>query len=265
MFVHPNFDPVALQLGPISIHWYGLMYVFGFLGVYLYGSYRIKKTASLSKRGWTDERVSDLIFYGALGAVLGGRLGYVLFYKPAEYLADPLQIIYINQGGMSFHGGLLGVIFAMVLFARKEKFGFFEVADFVAPLVPIGLFFGRCGNFINQELWGKATDLPWGMVFTNGGPMPRHPSMLYEAVLEGPVLLLVLAWVARKPRHSGMIAGTFLCGYAIARILVEFVRVPDVHLNYILLNWVTMGHLLSLPMIVYGLYLIFNKRKPSSS
>ncbi|MCL4171524.1 UNVERIFIED_CONTAM: hypothetical protein GTU68_062146, partial [Idotea baltica] len=165
MFVHPNFDPVALQLGPLSIHWYGLMYVLGFLGVYLYGSYRIKKYSRLAALGWTSELVSDLIFYGALGAVLGGRLGYILFYKPAEYLADPMQIVMIQNGGMSFHGGLLGVIIAMVWFARKHNFSVYDVADFVAPLAPIGLFFGRIGNFINQELWGITTDLPWGVVF----------------------------------------------------------------------------------------------------
>ncbi|MCL4137716.1 UNVERIFIED_CONTAM: hypothetical protein GTU68_026441 [Idotea baltica] len=256
MLVHPNFDPVVVQLGPIAIHWYGLMYVFGFLGVYLYGSYRIKKYSRLTTAGWTKDLISDLIFYGALGAVLGGRLGYVLFYKPAEYLVNPIDILMINQGGMSFHGGLLGVIVAMAWFAKVKKFSIYEIGDFVAPLAPIGLFFGRMGNFINQELWGKQTDLPWGMLFTNGGTEPRHPSMLYEAVLEGIVLLLVISWVGRKSRPVGMLAGLFLVGYALARIFVEFVRVPDDHLNYLLFDWVTMGHLLSLPMLAYGLYLM---------
>lgn len=256
MLTHPNFDPVALQLGPLAIHWYGLMYVLGFLGVYLYGSYRIKKYPRLAAVGWTKELISDLIFYGALGAVLGGRLGYVLFYKPTEYLAKPLEVVMINQGGMSFHGGLLGVIVAMAWFAKKNKLSIYDIGDFVAPLAPIGLFFGRIGNFINQELWGKETDLPWGMFFPNAGPLPRHPSMLYEAALEGIVLLLVISWVGRRPRPAGVLAGLFLAGYAIARMLVEFVRVPDEHLNYLLLDWVTMGHLLSLPMLVYGLYLM---------
>jgi len=261
MFVHPNFDPVALQLGPLSIHWYGLMYVFGFLGVYLFGAYRIKNYSRLRKSGWNKELISDLIFYGALGVVLGGRLGYIFFYKPAEYLADPAQIFMINQGGMSFHGGLLGVIVAILWFSRKNNFSVLEVGDFVAPLAPIGLFFGRVGNFINQELWGKVTEGPWGMVFSNGGPLPRHPSMLYEAALEGIMLWLIISWVARKPRHSGMLAGLFLSGYALARMLVEFVRIPDDHLDYLLFDWVTMGHLLSLPMLIFGGYLILRRNK----
>ncbi|MBX2847701.1 MAG: prolipoprotein diacylglyceryl transferase [Acidiferrobacterales bacterium] len=259
MLIHPNFDPVAVQLGPFAVHWYGLMYVLGFLGVYLYGSYRINRYSRLSTTGWTKDLLSDLIFYGALGAVIGGRLGYVMFYKPLEYLSNPVDILMINQGGMSFHGGLLGVIAAMAWFAKVKKFHIYEIGDFVAPLAPIGLFFGRLGNFINQELWGKVTDLPWGMVFTNGGSEPRHPSMLYEAVLEGLVLLFLISWLARKPRPLGMLAGLFLVGYAIARILVEFVRVPDEHLNYLLLDWVTMGHLLCLPMLVFGLYLMLRR------
>jgi len=256
MLVHPNFDPVALQLGPLAVHWYGLMYVCGFLGVYLLGSYRLKKYPNLTEAGWNTEQISDLIFYGALGVVVGGRLGYVLFYKPAEYLVDPLSIFMINEGGMSFHGGLLGVIVALAWFARKTKRHIFDIGDFIAPLAPVGIFFGRLGNFINQELWGKTTDLPWGMVFTNGGSLPRHPSMLYEALLEGVLLLLVIWWVAIKPRKSGALAGLFLIGYALARIAVEFVRVPDAHLNYIFYDWVTMGHLLSLPMLVFGLFLM---------
>ena len=259
MLVHPNFDPVALQIGPLAIHWYGLMYVFGFLGVYLYGSYRINRYSRLSDAGWTKELISDLIFYGALGAVIGGRLGYVLFYKPSEYLSNPTEILMINQGGMSFHGGLLGVIVAMAWFAKVKKFNLYQVGDFVAPLAPIGLFFGRMGNFINQELWGKPTDLPWGMVFSNADSEPRHPSMLYEAALEGIVLLLLISWVARKPRPLGLLAGLFLVGYAISRMLVELVRVPDDHLDYLLFDWVTMGHLLSIPMLIFGLYLMIRR------
>lgn len=260
MFIHPNFDPVALQLGPLAVHWYGLMYVCGFLGVYLLWLYRIKTYPEYAESKWNADVISDLIFYGAIGAVLGGRLGYVLFYKPAYYLSNPLEVIFVNQGGMSFHGGLLGVILALFLFSKKIKVGFMQVADFVAPVAPLGLFFGRMGNFINQELWGKTTDLPWGVVFTNGGPLPRHPSMLYEAFLEGLLLLILLWWVARKPRSMGVLSGLFLIGYALSRIIVEFVRVPDAHLNYLFFDWVTMGHLLSLPMLLLGMFLVMRVR-----
>ena len=256
MLVHPNFDPVALNLGPLSIHWYGLMYACGFIGVYLLWLYRIKKYPQYAQAKWHDEAVSDLIFYGALGVVMGGRLGYVLFYKPAYYLSNPLEIIFINQGGMSFHGGLLGVIVALFFYSKKIKLSFLQVTDFVAPVAPLGLFFGRMGNFINQELWGKTTDLPWGMVFTNGGNLPRHPSMLYEAILEGLVLLVLLWWVARKQRAVGLLSGLFLIGYSVSRMLVEFVRVPDAHLSYLFSDWFTMGHLLSLPMLFLGIYLV---------
>jgi len=256
MLVHPNFDPVALQIGPLAVHWYGLMYVFGFTGVYLLWCYRIKHYSHLIDPKWNKEQASDLLFYGALGAVLGGRLGYVFFYKPAEYLANPLEIFMINNGGLSFHGGLLGVIAALYLFGRKIKLNFIEIGDFVAPVAAIGLFFGRMGNFVNQELWGKTTDLPWGMVFSNGGELPRHPSMLYEAFLEGLVLLAVLWWLARKPRQQGFLSGSFLIGYALSRILVEFVRVPDEHLQYLLFDWVTMGQILSLPMLFVGVFLV---------
>lgn len=260
MLTHPNFDPVALQLGPLAVHWYGLMYVCGFLGVYLLWLYRIKTYPQYAESNWDADKISDLIFYGALGAVIGGRLGYVLFYKPAYYLANPLEVVLVNQGGMSFHGGLLGVIVALYWFSKKINLSFMQVADFVAPVAPLGLFFGRMGNFINQELWGKTTDLPWGMVFTNGGPLPRHPSMLYEALLEGLLLLILLWWLARKPRSMGVLSGLFLIGYALARMAVEFVRIPDTHLNYLLFDWVTMGHLLSLPMLLLGAFLVLRTR-----
>ena len=259
MLVHPNFDPVALQLGSVSIHWYGLMYVFGFLGVYLLGNYRVKHFPEAISGTWNSEQISDLIFYGALGAVFGGRLGYALFYKPAEYLANPIDIIYLNQGGMSFHGGLLGVIIAISIYAYKTNRTLFQIGDFIAPIAPIGLFFGRMGNFINQELWGKPTDLPWGMVFTTADAQPRHPSMLYEAILEGLVVLVIVWLVARKPRAAGVLSGLFLVGYALARSLVELVRVPDEHLNYLFYEWVTMGQMLSLPMLLLGLFLMLRK------
>ncbi len=260
MLHHPNFDPVALSLGPLDVHWYGLMYVFGFLGVYLLGNRRTKQYPDAVRGDWNSEQISDLIFYGAIGAVVGGRLGYVLFYKPGDYLTNPLEIFFINQGGMSFHGGLLGVIVALVLFARKGQKTLLDVGDFVAPIAPIGLFFGRMGNFINQELWGKPTDLPWGMVFTTADSQPRHPSMLYEAALEGLLLFVILWIIGRHRRARGVLSGLFLIGYALGRIVVEFVRVPDAHLNYLLFDWVTMGHLLSLPMLMLGAYLVIRAR-----
>lgn len=256
MLVHPNFDPVALQIGPLAVHWYGLMYVLGFLSVYVLWLYRIKTYPQFAESTWNSELLSDLIFYGALGAVVGGRLGYVLFYKPGEYFSQPLNIIFVNEGGMSFHGGLVGVVAALYLFSRKVKLSFWQVADFVAPVAPVGLFFGRIGNFINQELWGKVTDLPWGMVFTNGGPEPRHPSMVYEAILEGLVLFCILWVVARKVRPIGVLSGLFLLGYSVSRIIVEFVRVPDAHLKYLFFDWVTMGQLLSIPMLLLGVFLV---------
>lgn len=258
MLIHPNFNPVAIEIGPLAIQWYGLMYVFGFAGVYLAWAYRLKKQASAVNPKWNLDLASDLLFYGALGVVLGGRLGYVVFYKPLEYLADPLSIVTgIRDGGMSFHGGMLGVIVAIWLFSRKSKISLLDIGDFVAPVAPIGLFFGRMGNFINQELWGKPTDLPWGMVFTTADQQARHPSMLYEAALEGLLLFVTLWLFSRTRRPIGLLSGLFLIGYAVSRMLVELVRVPDEHLNYLLFDWVTMGHLLSLPMLLLGLFLVF--------
>lgn len=263
MLVHPNFDPVAFTIGPVSVQWYGLMYVAAFASVYFLWLYRTKAYSYYDSSTWNADTISDLVFYGALGAVLGGRLGYVFFYKPLEYLSDPIKIFYLHEGGMSFHGGLLGVIVALLLLSRKLNVSFMQVAEFVAPVAPIGLFFGRMGNFINQELWGKTTDLPWGMVFSNGGPLPRHPSMLYEAFLEGLLLFVVLWLVARKRRPVGMLSGLFLIGYAASRMLVEFVRVPDEHLNYLFFDWVTMGQVLSLPMLLLGLFLVFRANRIS--
>ena len=247
MLVHPNFDPVAISVFGFDVHWYGLMYVAGFLSVYFLWVLRINKYPDLVSSKWNSDLVSDLIFYGAIGAVVGGRLGYVLFYKPEYYASHLVEVLYVQQGGMSFHGGLLGVIAGLFLFSRKINLSFLSVCDFVAPVAPIGLFFGRMGNFINQELWGKVTDGPWGMVFTNGGALPRHPSMLYEAFLEGIVLLIVLWIVANKTRPAGVLSGLFLIGYSLARILVEFVRVPDEHLNYLLFDWVTICLLYTSP------------------
>jgi len=248
----PNIDPVAIALGPLKVHWYGLMYLIGFAGGWALGVYRAGKPGS----GWQRAGVGDLLFYIALGVILGGRLGYVLFYNFAYYAQHPLEIFFLWTGGMSFHGGLLGVMAAMWLYGRKTQRAFFAVADFVAPLVPVGLGVGRLGNFINQELWGRVTDVPWGMVFKTGGPLPRHPSQLYEFALEGVLLFAILWLYARKPRAPAAVSGLFLLGYGIFRFAVEFVREPDAQLGYLALGWVTMGQVLSLPMVLLGAWLI---------
>ena len=248
----PTIDPVALSLGPIKIHWYGLMYVIGFLALWYFASRRAKQPGS----GWTAEQVSDFVFYGALGVILGGRLGYMLFYNLPHYLAYPLDVFKVWQGGMSFHGGLIGVLLAMLYFARKTGKTFFTVADFFAPWVPIGLGLGRLGNFINHELWGRTTDGPWGMVFREAGPLPRHPSQLYQAALEGAALFVILWLFARKPRPTASVSGLFLIFYGLFRILVEFVREPDPQLGYLAFGWLTMGQVLSVPMILFGIGLM---------
>ena len=256
MIVHPNFDPVAISIGSLSVHWYGLMYLLGFGAGLVLGRYRAGKTGL----DWKKDEIFDLVFYMAMGAVLGGRLGYVLFYNPGFYLAHPLDAIAIWDGGMSFHGGLIGVLGAIPLYAKKTHRRFFDVADFLAPLVPAGLFFGRLGNFINQELWGRPTDLPWGVLFSTAPDFPRHPSQLYEAGLEGLVLFVLVWWYASRPRPAGKISGLFLVGYGLARFFVEFFREPDGHLGPVLMDWVTMGQLLSLPMILAGWYLLTIRR-----
>ncbi len=254
MYLHPNIDPVAFSVGPLKVHWYGLMYLLGFFVGYWLGVWRTRKPWC----GWKKDEVADVMIYILFGVLIGGRLGYVFFYKPGDYLADPLQILFVWQGGMAFHGALVGVILAMWLFGRKTGRSFFAVADFVAPLTPIGLGAGRVGNFINQELWGKVSDAPWAMVFrTDPLSQPRHPSMLYEALLEGVVLFLILWFYSSRPRTVGRVSGMFLTCYGAFRFLVEFVREPDAHLGYLALGWVTMGQVLSLPMILFGLWLLF--------
>ncbi|OUR65772.1 prolipoprotein diacylglyceryl transferase [Methylophaga sp. 42_25_T18] len=248
--IYPQIDPVALSLGPLQIHWYGLMYLFGFVGAWFLGRLRTERY------GWTVTEVEDLLFYGAIGVIVGGRLGYVLFYDLPANLAHPLNVLKVWQGGMSFHGGLIGVLTAFWWFAKKTNRSFFTVSDFIAPLVPIGLLTGRIGNFINSELWGKVSDVPWAIVFPNGGPLARHPSQLYEAVLEGLVLFIILWLYSAKSKPVGAISGLFLLGYGTFRFLVEFVRIPDPQYGYLAFNWLTMGQVLSLPMIVIGLYLI---------
>jgi len=248
--VYPTIDPVALSLGPIQVHWYGLMYLFGFVGAWWLGKVRA------TRYGWTAEQVEDLLFYGAIGVIIGGRLGYSIFYDLAHNLENPLNILKIWQGGMSFHGGLLGVLTAFWLFSRKTGKSYFEISDFIAPMVPIGLFFGRIGNFINGELWGKVTDVPWAMIFPHGGPLSRHPSQLYEAGLEGLVLFLILWVYSAKPKPVGAVSGLFLLGYGLFRSMVELVRTPYQQYGYFAFDFLTMGQILSLPMILLGGYLL---------
>jgi phosphatidylglycerol:prolipoprotein diacylglycerol transferase len=252
MLVHPQLDPIAIHLGPFGIHWYGLMYLIGFLGVLFLGKWRIRRTPD----GIVNERdLDDMLFYGALGVILGGRLGYVLFYQPGYYLSHPLEILFVWQGGMSFHGGFLGVLVAMWLFVRKTGKNWLAVMDFVAPLVPLGLGAGRLGNFINGELWGRATDVPWAVIFPQVDNLPRHPSQLYELGLEGIALFLLLWIYSSKPRPVGTVSGLFLIGYGASRFVVEFAREPDSFLGPLALG-MSMGQWLSLPMILIGVWML---------
>jgi phosphatidylglycerol:prolipoprotein diacylglycerol transferase len=256
----PNIDPVLVQLGPFAIRWYALAYITGIVGGWLLIRRLVRRP------GWTVDAtaIDDLVLYVTLGVILGGRIGYVLFYQSGWYLSHPLEILQVWRGGMSFHGGLVGVILALVLFARQNRLPLLEIADLAAAVAPLGLLLGRVANFINGELWGRPTDVPWAVVFPHAGPEPRHPSQLYEAVLEGLVLLAVtqvLAWRPRCPEHAGRIGGAFLVGYALARIVVELFREPDAQLGF-LLGGLTMGQLLSLPMLAGGLYLLAQAGRP---
>ncbi len=250
---YPNIDPVAIAIGPVAIHWYGLMYLLGFGAAWLLALKR-------SGRAWSPvrrTRVESLVVHAAFGVIVGGRCGYVLFYNFDRWLADPLWLIRLWEGGMSFHGGLLGVIVALWLFARREGQPLLAIGDFVAPLVPIGLGLGRIGNFIGQELWGRVTDSPLGMVFPRDPEqLLRHPSQLYQAFLEGLVLFVILFLFSRKPRPIGVVSGLFLLLYGVARWVAEFFREPDAHIGFDLMGWMTRGQLLSLPMVVAGLALI---------
>jgi len=248
--IEHHIDPVLFQLGPLKIHWYGMMYLLGFGIAWWLAKIRARSPhAPIS-----SVAIDDLIFYGALGAVLGGRLGYILFYDIGHYLMKPWEIFMVWHGGMSFHGGLLGVIVVMAWFARQHKLTFFQLSDFVAPLIPPGLGFGRIGNFINGELWGAPTQLPWGVLFSQpeAGGIARHPSQLYEAFLEGLVLFIILWWFSATPRPLRAVSGLFLLGYGGFRFIIEWVRQPDAHLGYLAFGWLTMGQLLSLPMILLG-------------
>ncbi|MEI2418188.1 prolipoprotein diacylglyceryl transferase [Orrella sp. JC864] len=253
MLRYPEFDPIALQVGPVAIHWYGLMYLLGFALAWVLGRWRIRH----GKTRMTSQDLEDVIFYGVVGVIAGGRLGYVLFYKPGYYLSHPLEIFYLWEGGMAFHGGLLGVIAMMWLFARKRGYRFLEVGDFVAPLIPLALAAGRLGNFINGELWGRPTDLPWGMVFPQAADgIARHPSQLYQMGLEGLALFVIVWLFARKPRPIGQVSAVFLAGYGVFRFLAEFTREPDGFLG-LLAGGLSMGQWLSLPMIAAGAALYF--------
>ena len=260
MLTHPQFDPIALQLGPVAVHWYGLTYLAAFALAMWAGLRRIRHepfASTQAPRPWTPRDFEDLLFAAVLGVIVGGRLGYCLFYKPGYYAAHPLEIFAIWTGGMSFHGGLLGVIAAMVWFARTRQRSLWQVPDCVAPCVPLGLACGRVGNFINGELWGRfaPVDLPWGMVFPqSGSTLPRHPSQVYQFLLEG-LLLFVLLWLyARKPRAEGRVAALFLIGYGVFRFIAEFFREPDSFLGLLALG-MSMGQWLCLPMVVFGFWL----------
>lgn len=261
----PEINPVIVSIGPVSVHWYGLAYVAGILIGWLYAR-RLVGDDRLWRHGQSRPNAADLddfLIWAAAGIVIGGRLGYVLFYDLGRVIADPLRAIEIWNGGMSFHGGLIGTTFAMVLFAMRRGLPVWTLFDIIAAVAPIGLFFGRIANFINGELWGRMSDVPWAMVFPTGGPFPRHPTQLYEAALEGVVLFLALRVMTHRGdafRRPGLVAGAFVAGYALARIAVEFFREPDAHIGYLAGGWLTMGMVLSLPMLAVGLWAMARAR-----
>ena len=253
MLPFPNIDPVAISVGPLKVHWYGLMYIVGIGAAWLMARQRSKEPGF----PWTAAQIEDLIFYCALGLMIGGRLGYIIFYNFNAFIHEPFMLLRVWEGGMSFHGGMLGAFAGMWVFSRSVHVKFGQVSDFIAPYVPLCLFTGRIGNFINAELWGKPTDLPWGMVFPGAGPEPRHPSMLYEAGLEGVLLFIILQWYLRMSPPRNAMSGMFLLLYGSFRFGVEFLRLPDAHIGYIAFGWMTVGMLLSLPMILVGLWILF--------
>jgi len=250
MLIHPQFDPIAFSVGPLSVRWYGLMYLIAFTLFIVLGRLHARRRPEL---GWNAQMLDDVLLYGVLGVIIGGRLGEVLFFQPGYYIEHPAQILAIWKGGMSFHGGFLGVLAAMWLYGRRHGKGFWQVTDFIAPLVPTGLAAGRMGNFINGELWGRAvdTELPWAMVFPWVDALPRHPSQLYQFALEGLLLFVLLWWYARKPRATGQVGAAFLFGYGVFRFIAEFFREPDAHLGLLQLG-MSMGQWLCVPMILGG-------------
>lgn len=262
MIEYPNIDPVAVSIGPVTIgekvigplqvHWYGIMYLLAFASAWFIAMKRAEKPHSPLQK----QQVEDLIVYGALGVIIGGRCGYILFYHFDRWLNDPLWLIRVWEGGMSFHGGLLGVMLAMWVYGRKLNKRFFDIMDFVAPLVPLGLAFGRLGNFIGGELWGRITDSAWGMRFPGDPDNLRHPSQLYQASLEGVVLFIILFWFSAKPRPRAAVSALFLIGYGSMRFIVEFFREPDAHIQFDLFGWMTRGQLLSAPMVLVGIVML---------
>ena len=252
MLQYPEIDPVAVSLGPLTIHWYGVTYLVAFLAGWWLAKYRARQPNS----GWKPDEIGDIVFYIVLGVIAGGKIGSVIFYQWDAFIANPLILVKLTEGGMSFHGGFLGVLAAFWLYARNTGRTFFEVADFIAPAFPIGLGAGRIGNFINGELWGRVTDVPWGMVFPHVGPEARHPNQLYQFFFEGIVLFAIVWWFSSKPRPRMAVSGMFVLLYGIYRFMIEFVREPDRHLGFVALDWLTMGQILSLPMILIGLTLL---------
>ncbi len=255
MLEYPAIDPVAVEIGPLQLRWYGLMYLVGFALAWFLAWLRARKPGS----GWETSELPDLITLGALGLIIGARVGYVLFYETSALINDPLFIFKIWQGGMSFHGGMLGVLLCFYIYARKTGRNFFQVTDFTSPLAPLGIAAGRIGNFLNAELWGRQTDVPWAMVFPDpaAGPVPRHPSQLYQACLEG-VLLFIVLWVfSARHRPLKAVSGLFCLGYGTLRFITEFFRAPDPHLGFVLLDFLSMGQVLSLPLILLGIILLY--------
>jgi len=254
MIVYPEIDPVAISLGPISIHWYGLMYLTGFAMMWILGMYRAKQPDS----GWTKQQVEDLVFYGAVGLVLGARVGYILFYNFSAFIDNPIIILRIWEGGMSFHGGALGVMLALVLYNRKYQKNYFDITDFMLPLAPPGLLAGRMGNFINAELPGRVADadLPWAFIYSHVDNLPRHPSSLYQALTNGLLLFIILWTFSSKKRPRMAVSGLFLLGYGSFRFTTEFFREPDAHMGFVAFDWMSQGQALSTPMIIAGIALI---------
>ena len=254
MLHYPQINPVAIKLGHLKIHWYGIMYLAGISAGWLLAIYRCKQTW----RRWTREQVADMVFYTSLGLLIGGRVGYMLFYAFHDLITHPVDVLKTWQGGMSFHGGIIGGMLALWIFSRRHKKSYLNTLDFVTPLIPIGLACGRLGNFINGELWGRVSHVPWAMIFPGAGPLPRHPSQLYELLLEGVFLFIILWFYSRKPRPLGAVAGVFGVGYGVFRFLIEFVRQPDPQLGFIAFGWMTRGQELCIPMILAGIWLIMN-------
>ncbi|MET1218294.1 MAG: prolipoprotein diacylglyceryl transferase [Glaciecola sp.] len=252
-WVFSGIDPVLIEIGPLAVRWYGLMYLVGFIAAYYLAKSRLSRTK------WSEEDLSDLLFWGFMGVILGGRVGYVLFYNFSRFLSDPLYLFRIWEGGMSFHGGLLGVLIAIWYFARKKGSTFLAVGDFVAPLVPIGLGAGRIGNFLNAELWGRTTEVPWGIIFPAAGYLPRHPSQIYQFALEGVALFTIIWLYSKKPRATGAVGGMFLLCYGVFRFVVEFFREPDAHLG-LYATGLSQGQYLSMPMVLLGVFLLYRAK-----